>query len=54
MNPEVEAVLRAWVEEGSHPEHHRSQQYELRRTWPTLATALDQLELAAVEKGLLS
>lgn len=41
--PAVEAIIKAWVDEGVNLQYHRYMQRELRATWPTLANALDRL-----------
>lgn len=44
MSPEtVVNVWRAWNVPGTHPDYHRRAQQKLRKDWPTLANALDQL-----------
>lgn len=42
-DPAVKAVREAWVVEGRHPPTHRAAQEKLRKEWPTLANALDNL-----------
>lgn len=36
-------VIEAWRVPGSHPEYHRRMQRQLRREWPVLAAAIDEL-----------
>jgi hypothetical protein len=37
----LDRIVRAWTDEGPQPKYHRQMQAALRRTWPTLAAALD-------------
>ena len=39
----ADAVIRAWVDPGSHPAYHREQIARLEREWPTLARAVRAL-----------
>lgn len=45
-----DTVLKAWTDPGSHPDYHRGMQRKLRKEWPVLAQALDQLEEVNKEK----
>lgn len=38
----IEAVDNAWNDAGPVPEFHEAQKAKLRRSWPTLADALDK------------
>lgn len=48
LDDQTRAVLAAWRVPGSHPDHHRGMQRQLRRDWPVLAQALDAMADAAV------
>lgn len=39
----VGRVMAAWTRPGPHAAYHREKQKQLRRDWPMLAQALDQL-----------
>lgn len=39
----VASVIRSWVYAGRHPAHHQHKKEQLRREWPQLANALDNL-----------
>jgi hypothetical protein len=39
----VQDVIAAWVDEGVRPEYHRRAQENLKRTWPSLAYAIEYL-----------
>lgn len=43
-------VLAAWAEPGPYPRYHRRAQERLRKEWPTLAIALEQLQ-ATIQHG---
>lgn len=39
----VERVVQAWTDCGPVPAYHFAQQLRLRREWPTLASAIEEL-----------
>lgn len=43
MTDEVSLVVRAWLDEGRNPAYHRVQKVWLRRKWPTLYWAIEEL-----------
>lgn len=43
MSREVNAVVRAWTDSGTHPAYHREAQRTLIRDWPVLASAIEAL-----------
>jgi hypothetical protein len=43
-NRSIRGVIDAWTVPGSHPMFHHREQERLRRRWPVLAAALDELE----------
>lgn len=45
----VDAVVRAWVVEGPSPSYHREKKAQLRREWPSLADAVEQLVSATTK-----
>ena len=39
----VADLVRIWTREGTRPGHHRAQQERIRRAWPALARAIEEL-----------
>lgn len=42
-------VVAAWTDKGSNPQFHEAYQRELRRNWPILADALDNLAISSMK-----
>jgi len=43
-------IFKAWTDPGRVPDYHRGMQRKLRKEWPVLAQALDNLEEITKEK----
>lgn len=43
MTEHERRLFAAWVDEGANPTYHRGARRRLRREWPVLAQALDNL-----------
>lgn len=41
--PKLKKVIEAWIVPGSHPGAHEAAKNTVRRNWPTLGNALDEL-----------
>jgi hypothetical protein len=48
----AEAVQRAWLDPGNHPDWHRRMQERVRLEMPVLARALDRLAKERVERAV--
>jgi hypothetical protein len=51
MDQAVGAVVRAWIDEGTHPDYHQAAQAKLMAEWPTLYRALVALAVARSGKA---